>query len=678
LRIDVLGPLRVTRDGQPLKLGPRQAQLLSLLTLVRGRSIRTDQLARMMWGEPQPRGAAATLRSHVAHLRRTLEPGCSGRDSVVVTEGTGYRLDLAPEDTDVYQFLRLYSEGKRLLTGDSGPAERAAGLIGAALALWRGPAYAEVADQPVALAERTRLMALRRSAWRLHAEALSTVGRHAEAVGSLTVAVAEDPYDEGLRGMLARALYAEQRVDEAAAACREGLTALARRGIEAPALRRLQRDILSRRLEPAAAKTGPVPRTLPPDPPRFAGRCRELETAARHLRGAGAARALIVTGMAGVGKSSFAIRLAHTVAAHFPDGQLYLDLRDTPAQAALGVLLEVLGVAPGAIPDSIEGRAGLYRSLLTGRRALVVLDNAETGDQVRPLLPGAPGCRVLVTSRDGLSSLVASDLVESLTLGPLPAEEAAELLARRIGTARVAAEPAAVDDIVAACGRLPLALALVAGRAAACPGFALTALGDELRDAHGLDAVAGVRTAFDKSFRRLPPGAARLFRLLGLAVGPDVTTTAAASLAALGVREVRPLLDELVAARLLVEHRPGRYAMHPLVRSYAGELADAEPATQRWAARRRLLDHYVHSAHTADRLLWPAGEAATPPVPHAGVTAARFGGRRQALDYLATEQSTLVAALDQAAAAGLEAHAWRLARTLVSYFDETWAVPRSS
>lgn len=223
MRIDVLGPLRVTRDGRPVKLGPRQAQLLSLLALVRGRSIRTDQLARMMWGEPQPRGAAATLRSHVAQLRRALEPDRPGRDSMVVTEGTGYRLDLAPEDTDVYQFLRLYSDGERLLTGEAGPAERAAGLIGAALALWRGPAYAEVADLPVALAERTRLTALRRQAWRLHAEALSTVGRHAEAVGSLTVAVAEDPYDEGLRGLLARALHAEERVDGDAAG-REELT----------------------------------------------------------------------------------------------------------------------------------------------------------------------------------------------------------------------------------------------------------------------------------------------------------------------------------------------------------------------------------------------------------------------------------------------------------------------
>ena len=293
-----------------------------------------------------------------------------------------------------------------------------------------------------------------------------------------------------------------------------------------------------------------------------------------------------IDGTAGIGKTAVALHWAHRVADRFPDGQLYVNLRGfdpagspmAPAEAVRG-FLDAFEVPAERIPINLEAQAALYRSLVSGRRILVVLDNARDVGQVRPLLPGSPGCVVVVTSRNHLTSLITVEGARPLTLDLLPVEEAAELLARRLGSGRLAAEQQAVEEIIALCAQLPLALSIVAARAAAHPGFPLAALAAELRDARGGldgftsgDLTTDLRAVFSWSYQRLGTPAARLFRLLALHPGPDIAIPAAASLAALPAHEVRNLLAELSRSHLLEEHIPGRFAFHDLLRAYATEL----------------------------------------------------------------------------------------------------------
>src|SRR5439155_12904450 len=307
------------------------------------------------------------------------------------------------------------------------------------------------------------------------------------------------------------------------------------------------------------------------------------------LDGGDAPTAVVVTaisGTAGIGKTALAVHWAHHARGRFPDGQLYVNLRGydpagqpvSPDEAIRG-FLAALGVPPERMPPALAAQVSLYRSLLATRRVLVVLDNASDADQVRPLLPGAPGCLVLVTSRDSLVSLVAAEGARPLVLDLLPPGEARQLLTRRLDAARTAAEPDAVEDIVAACARLPLALAIAAARAATNPRLRLAALAAELREnldaLHGGDATSDVRAVFSSSYRTLTPPAARLFRLLSLCPGADVSAAATASLAGLPPARVRPLLAELTRAHLVSEHAAGRYTMHDLLRAYAAEQARA-------------------------------------------------------------------------------------------------------
>jgi Bacterial transcriptional activator domain/NB-ARC domain len=325
-------------------------------------------------------------------------------------------------------------------------------------------------------------------------------------------------------------------------------------------------------------------------------------------------RIAIVSGTAGIGKTTLAVAWGHRAVPRFPDGQLYVDLRGfdptdsvVDPSVALRGFVEALGVPPERIPASPEGQVALYRSLLAGKRILVILDNARDADQVRPLLPGSPGCAVVVTSRGRQRPLVACEGGRPVILDLLSAEEAHDLLSRRLGADRVAAEPAAAADIITRCARLPLALVIVAARAGVHPTFTLATLAGQLGDAagtldslHAGDAGTDMRLVFSWSYRALGAGARRLFRLLGLHPGPDIGLAAAASLAGLPIGVVQALLAELADAHLLAEHRPRRYAGHDLLRAYAAELADHHDSeTERALARRRMFDHYVHTAHAA-------------------------------------------------------------------------------
>jgi tetratricopeptide (TPR) repeat protein len=426
---------------------------------------------------------------------------------------------------------------------------------------------------------------------------------------------------------------------------------------------------------------------LPPAVPGFTGRDGPLAELDRLMDPGGRAPAPIVTvsGTAGVGKTALALHWAHRAADKFRDGQLYLNLRGyDPAgvpvtrEEAVRTLLDALAVPPQRIPPTVDAQIALYRSLLAERRLLLVLDNARDASQVRPLLPGGSSCRTLVTSRDRLAGLVSLEGARPIRLDLLTADESRELLATRLGADRLAAEPRAVDDIVASCSRLPLALAIVAARAALNPEFSLGALADELGTAHGsglgpfsgTDPCSDVRAVFSWSYRSLSPAVARLFRLTALHPGPEASGAAVASLAASPPAEVRPALQELTDATLATESTPDRYACHDLLRAYAGELAGAvDSPGDRRAATGRLLDHYLCTAHAADLRLDVHRDPIPVPPAGAGVTAEPVADHEAALAWFDTELPVLLAAVPLAAAEGFDRHACLLVRTLAHFLE---------
>jgi tetratricopeptide (TPR) repeat protein len=434
-----------------------------------------------------------------------------------------------------------------------------------------------------------------------------------------------------------------------------------------------------------------APRQLPMTPASFTGRIRELDRLTRDLTKAlrmtgntaeqpGVTIAAI-TGTAGVGKTALAVQWAHQVADRFPDGQLYVNLRGfnpvrqamDPTEAVRG-FLDAMRVAPRRIPGGSDAQTALYRSLLAGRRMLVLLDNARDCEQVRPLLPGTPGCMVLVTSRNHLAGLAASG-ANVTTLDLFTREESWDLLASRLGPDRLTAEPGAVEEIITRCARLPLALAVVAARAAAHPGFALRAVAGELADSTsslevltGDDPATDVSAVLSWSYRALSAGAGRLFRLLGLHPGSDISASAAASLAGHPLPTVRPLLKELAGASLTTEYTPGRYTFHDLLRAYAAGLARRhDPDQERLAASRRVLDHYLHSAHRAAMALQPTRDPITLAPAQPGTIPEHPADHGDALAWFSTEHRVLLAAVDHAAAAGMDTYVWQLAWALALF-----------
>ena len=436
-----------------------------------------------------------------------------------------------------------------------------------------------------------------------------------------------------------------------------------------------------------AAEGRPVPHELPADVRGFSGRAGLLADLDKLLTDGDRLASTVViaalSGTAGVGKTALAVHWAHQVMDRFPDGQLYANLRgydpSGPAMPATDVVrgfLTALGIPPQRIPADAEAQVRLYRSLLADRRVLIVLDNARDADQVRPLLPGSPGCLVLVTSRDQLAGLVAADGAHPLTVDLLTETDARLLLARRLGASRVSAEPHAVRDIIARCAGLPLALAIVAARAAARRRFPLEAIAGELRGAGDLDAFAGddpladLRAAFSLSYRALTDGAAGVFRILGQHLGGDIATPTVASMAGTPVARIRPLLSELTRAHLLTEHLAGRFAFHDLLRTYAAELAlTHDPQDHRRSALRRVLDHYLHTASAASTLLDPHWALVPLPPPATGVTPVRLDTPGQALTWLVAEREALVTAVARAESTGFDDHAWRLAAALAVFLE---------
>jgi tetratricopeptide (TPR) repeat protein len=576
------------------------------------------------------------------------------------------------------------------LTGDD---RRAASLLDEALGLWHGP---PLADLP-ALAAHPAVVGLEgeyRAALARYGELMIALGSAAEALPRLEEAAAAHPLDEVGQARLIQAYGAAGRRGQAFATFREVRGRLADElGVDpGPELIRAHEGLL--RGAGAADPRGktlktlgstPLPAQLPPDVPGFTGRARELGELDRLVAGSAGTAIAVLSGTAGVGKTALAVHWAHRVAHRFPDGQIFLDLCGfdgsdralEPAEAARG-LLDALHVPQERIPLGLAAQTALLRSLVAGRRLLIVLDNACDVAQVRPLLPGASSCLVLVTSRNQLPGLVSSDGAHPLGLDLLTPVEARDLLVGRLGAERIAAEPEAVAEIIVRCARLPLALAVVAARAAIHPHFSLRDLAVELRDEPRRLDVLGtdehgsmVRSALSSSYRALTPAAATMFRRVGLHPGPVVSLPAAVSLAGMPRSEVRPLLAELTRGSLVVESAPGRFACHDLLHAYAAEVAvvtDGE--ADRHAARARMFDHYLHTAWAADRLLLPHRY---PPVTldpaSTGTVPEPLEDRDEAMAWFTTEHRTLVALTREAAATGFQAHAVRLAWTLCTFFQ---------
>lgn len=682
MRFRVLGPLRADSGGRQAALGgPRQRAVLAALLTAPNETISRARLMELVWDKPNP-SAEANLRGYIWKLRAALrEPG---DDRPRILWDRGFRIRVEPGELDVWEFDLLAERARKDI--EAGRTAEAAEAYGRALALFGGEPYQDVEGSSRFEGLRTAMRERRERVVEQYVELRMSLGEHADLVADLRARHAQQPLWEHLAAQLMLALYRSGRRGEALAVYRDTRAALIDTlGTEPD--RELQ-DVHRRILrgenapEPAAVAPGAPVDQLPFDLSAFVGRASE-HAILNGLKESGAAIA-VVSGPAGVGKTSLAVRWAHRAKDAFPDGRLYVDLRGfTPGEPpldpgeALRRLLEALGTPAETIPAALEQRAARYRELLADKRILIVLDNARDAAQVRPLLPGAPGCRVIVTGRSRLTGLIASTGALVVPVESMPDTQARALLVARLGADRLAAEPEAVDRIVAVCAGLPIALAVVAARAAARPDDALAVLADELDvAATPLDGLAGDDPATDPrsllrwSYEQLSEEAARLFRFLGLHPGPDWSAPAAASLAGTGSERTGTALAELVEANLL-RHRPGhRYGFHDLVLAYATELAETIGTEEdRRAAVRRLLDCYLHTAFAATRLIDPSRDPIDLAPASSGVTVVRPADDKAAMAWFVAEGTVLRAAVDYAAARGFDAHCWRLAWTLRDYLD---------
>ncbi|MEU3840781.1 BTAD domain-containing putative transcriptional regulator [Streptomyces sp. NPDC028635] len=660
LRFDVLGPVRAWRGEDPLATGsPQQRALLAALLLREGRTATAAELIDALWGEEPPSQALAALRTYASRLRKVLDAG------VLVSESGGYAIR-GPRTLDLAVARDLAAEAdKARAAGDLCHARE---VLRRALELWDGEALAGVPG-PYAEAQRVRLEEWRLQLLESRLDMDLEQGCHAEAVSELTALTAAHPLRERLRELLMLALYRSGRQAEALAVYADTRRLLAEElGVDPrPGLRELQQGILRADpalAEPASAPTEPVtprprPAQLPATVPDFTGRSafvRELGDILASAEGRVMAVSALA-GIGGVGKTTLAVHVAHQARAAFPDGQLYVDLQGAGPRAAepetvLGSFLRALGTADSAIPDSLEERAALYRSVLDGRRVLVLLDNARDAAQVRPLLPGTEGCAALVTSRVRMLDLAGAHLVDLDVMAP---DEALALFTRIVGEERVGSEREAALDVVAACGFLPLAIRIAASRLAARRTWTVSVLAAKLADERRrLDELqAGdlaVKATFELGYGQLEPAQARAFRLLGLADGPDISLAAAAAVLDLPAEETEDLLESLVDTSLLESAAPGRYRFHDLVRLYARACAERDewPPREREAAVSRLLDFYLSTAAGVYAIERPGDRL----VDHLAGTEYRgltFEDRHAAQDWLYAEAHTVLALVQQCA-----------------------------
>ncbi|MGW2742076.1 BTAD domain-containing putative transcriptional regulator [Streptomyces sp. NPDC001450] len=660
LRFAVLGPVRAWRGAEALPVGsPQQRALLAALLLREGKTATAAELIDDLWGAEPPSQALAVMRTYASRLRKALS------SDVLVSESGGYAIRPSREDAlDLTVAKELATQAEK--ARNTGDLCHARDVLNRALTLWDGTPLAGIPG-PYAEAQRIRLEEWRLQLLESRLDMDLEQGGHAEAVSELTALTAEHPLRERPRELLMLALYRSGRQAEALAVYADTRRLLAEElGVDPRAgMRDLQQRILQ--ADPALAEPSPSvaepawvpvrPAQLPATVFDFTGRAQFVAELGE-LLASGEGRVMAVSalgGIGGVGKTTLAVHVAHQMRSAFPDGQLYVDLQGAGArpaepEAVLGSFLRALGTPDSAIPASLEERTALYRSVLRGRRVLVLLDNARDAAQVRPLLPGSEGCATLVTSRIRMLDLAGAQLVDLDVMSP---DEALSLFTKIVGEERVASERVAALDVVALCGYLPLAIRIAACRLAARRTWTVSVLAAKLADEHRrLDELrAGdlaVKATFELGYGQLEPAQARAFRLLGLADGPDISLAAAAAVLGLRVDDAEDLLESLVDTSLLESTAPGRYRYHDLVRLYARACAerDEQPPSERETAMSRLLDFYLATATGVYAIERPKDRLAD----HVEATeypGLAFGDRQQALDWLYSEAVSLLACARQ-------------------------------
>ncbi|WP_433537880.1 BTAD domain-containing putative transcriptional regulator [Micromonospora sp. CA-249363] len=706
-RLQIMGPLRVWRGAAEIDAGPRQQRrLLAVLLARQGRPTTTTDLMDLVWGPDSPASAVNVIHKYVAALRRLLEPDLPARavGAYLLRHGNGYLFVAGPETLDLVAFRRDVSAAKSSLAqdrpeealehyldalrrchGSSGDGLVDSAAAGAVFAGLDGEFF-DAAIAAAAVAVRLRQPARVLTPLRLAA----TMGQLNEPVHAslVTTLAAAGQQAEALTvyGVIRTRLDDELGIDPGY-------------HLQDAHRRALTQTALTPAEEPDTVVARPVPLVrptqLPPDPPLFVGRESELlilHDLATGMRTAERTSPLVIAmdGMGGVGTSTLATHFAHRVADEFADGQLYLDLRghlcadERPsADDAVRSLLHLVGVPASAVPDTFDARIGTYRSMTAGKQMLFLLDNAHDAAQVRPLLPNSARSLVIVTSRRALVGLAAFDGAHLLRVDPPDLPTARRLLKRRLAGLPRSTDgkdcAGTADEIIELCGRLPLALAILAARIAARPGLSLTTIAAELRDsARRLEAFAGgrgltdPRTAFSWSYRQLSPGAARLFRLLSVAPLPGITAEACVSLAEGDPDSTRAQLAELIDAALVSEHEDGRLTSHVLLKAYAEELLEAdESAADRQAALIRLLQHYLHSSYQAQIALDPNRPPIEPPPPLPGVVAERPGTHDEAIAWFDRQREVLTEVVRLAADVGHGIVPWQLAISMQQYLQ--WA-----
>jgi DNA-binding SARP family transcriptional activator len=724
MRFRLLGPLEI-RDGEDWRgIGaPKWRSVLAALLINAGQIVPADVLINEVWGDTPPAKAGNLISIYVLRLRRLLGDTDS---TLLVTRAPGYLLRLAAQDTDAQVFEALVREGRRAYT--AGDPEQAAAQLAEALALWHGSPLADVPATTLVESEAERLAELRLDAAELRIKAELACGSHAQVIPELRRLLADHPLREGLWLLLMQALDGAGRHAEALDAYGQARTAIADElGVDPGAeLRQLYADMLANddklareggdapgsisavtvtassrppesgaRTEAGIPRLVPVPAQLPADVSDFTGRGEQVTHLCDLLSSAGADDSgavpiALVAGSGGLGKTSLAVHAAHRVRASFPDGQFYVDLLGatphplSPADV-LARFLRDLGVDGRDIPAEDDERAARYRTVMAGRRMLIVLDNARDAAQVRPLLPGAASCAVLITTRSRMPDLASTRMVD---LNVLDDDDALILFTRVVGDERAASEPEATAELLLACAGLPLAIRICAARLATRSGWTIRTMANRLRDEHRrLDELRvgdlAVRASFQVSFASLPttapPGGIALadaFRMLGLWHGSSIAPAAAAALFGTPEDLASDALEALVDAHLLESTSPDRYKFHDLLRVYSSERAVADLSAQvRDAAVGRLLRWYMRTADaaatavSAHRYNMPLAAAPDDLAPLS------FGTAEGALEWYDGERANIVAATRQAAQAGLHDIAWRLPAPLFQIFNSrgNWA-----
>ena len=682
----MLGALELRRLGRLCELGSaKERQILAILLLAAGKPVSIETLIDQVWDDAPPPTARENVHTYIARLRGRLQRQLGDVQVRVVSRPGAYALELDPECVDAHRFQRLKDQAAAI--AGSGDPDEALRLLREAEGLWRGE---PLSGMPGRWAQETRidLENRYRSVVGRRIDLELDAGRHADVLGELHGLVARHPEDQSFAGRLMLALYRCGRPGEATEIYHRARHHIADRfGTDPlPALRRLHESILRNDPGLAAPPTRrrggrPLATNLPRDTPDFVGRQAELDRLYAML--ATTPTAVVVAaidGMAGVGKSALAVHAAHRLADRFPDGRLYLRLRahdrtSPPLDPAEGLdlLLRMIGEDPNRIPATAEERAALWRTRLADRRALLVLDDAAGADQVRPFLPGSPGCLVLITSRRRLTGLGG---VRSLSLGVLPPPEAA-LLFRRVAGDDRRLDARGVDEVVRLCDHLPLAVTVMANRLRHRPARRVEDLAaklartkDRLAEMHAGDT--DVIAAFELSYRELAPDRRRAFRRLGLHVGADFTVDAAAALIGCEPAEAEEALEELIDHHLIEEPEPGRARFHDLLRDYARHrMAADEPAGEPRRAVGRLLDFYLNTAEQADRTLFPHRLRNDVERAPRSSPVAQVGTPEGAKAWLRADRANLLACVEHAAAHGFPEHAIALSAALATYLERS-------